>query len=177
MSIFFFDLVKKTKLVNPQKISPQPVRIEKCPFLQAKLAANHLVARGGVAVKADSPDVILLAGVDIQRESNGFLFFVKIERRIGKKVDVSGLAIKFFQIVKPLTKLAVTVKVARLEADNGFHQYLFHRGFYTHNFHTSHPVLRILLDLNTNEKPTYIPIGKRDGNSPGPQRLPEREGV
>ncbi len=84
-------------------------------FLQRELTANHLVARGGVAVKTDAPHVVLLACVDVQRETNGLLFFVKIERRIGKEIDVSGLTIEFLQIVKSLAKLAITVEVPGLK--------------------------------------------------------------
>ena len=87
-------------------------------------AADHLVARGGVAAEIDAPDEELLALVDIDSEIHLAVGLVGIEVGLGHGVDVAVGAVKLFQVLEALPQLFGGEDVARGHPEHRAHQHL-----------------------------------------------------
>ena len=107
-----FKLLEEAQLIQPLQAELPQALVVNLAFLQRDLAADDLVASGGIALELDSPHIKLLALVHVDIEEDQLLFFV--EGGVGNRseVDVSQLAIGFAQVLQTFGDLAAVEDIA-----------------------------------------------------------------
>src|SRR6266481_3296486 len=90
-----FDFVEVIELIEAQDAELPETLIEELALVDHQLAANDLVARGGVAAEVDAPDEILLLFVEPQGQVDDFIDVVNFGVRLGSEIDESIFAVDF----------------------------------------------------------------------------------
>src|SRR5882757_4398993 len=93
--LVFLYSVEVIELVQTEDTDFPGAFVEELALVEKKLAADDLVASGGVADKIDAPDIILLFFVKAQSDVNALGSIVDIKLRLGGEVDEAVLAIRF----------------------------------------------------------------------------------
>src|SRR6266853_1602257 len=90
-----FDFVEVIELIEAQDAELPETLIEELALVDHQLAADDLVARGGVAAEVDAADEILFLLVEPQRQVDDFIDVVNFGVRLGSEVDESIFAVNF----------------------------------------------------------------------------------
>ncbi len=94
------QLLEILQLVQAQQAELPQVAVVDLAFFQRQLAADDLVARGGVALELDAADVELLAFVQVDAQADGRLLVVGIGVRDRREVDVAQRGVRLAQRFK-----------------------------------------------------------------------------
>ena len=121
--VFRLDRLEITQLVQAQKAQFPVAVVEDLPLVQQQLAADHFVARRGVAGKFDAPDEKLLLLVEHERQVHDFLCVVHIEIRLGRKVDVAILAVQLGEAFQRFADSVGVENVAFLQRKGSCEQF------------------------------------------------------
>ena len=87
--------------------------VEHVAFVEQEFAADHFVARGGVAREIDAADEELLAFVGRQRQIDLVGVRNRLEIGLGDEIDVAELAVKLAHVLDALAQLVGGEDVVR----------------------------------------------------------------
>src|SRR5205823_4998117 len=118
-SLVGLDLVEIVELIEAEDTELPEALVEELAFIDHQLAANDLVARGGVAAEVDAADEILLLLVKLHGEVDDFLFFVDFGVRLGSEVDESVFAVNFAVGLEGLANFFGGEDVALFKRESG----------------------------------------------------------
>ncbi len=91
---FFLEDFEIAELVEAQDAQLPQVGIENIAFVDQQLAADHLVASGGVAGEIDAPDEELMALVEGQRQIDFVGIGDRLKGRLGHEIDIAELPVE-----------------------------------------------------------------------------------
>src|SRR5579862_8363477 len=94
------------------------MRVVDAPFLESQLAADHLVARRGIAHKLDAAHIELPSLVNVDLKEAKLLVVIPSGVRNGREVDVAELAVGLAQVVETLGNLLAAEDVAIFQREH-----------------------------------------------------------
>src|SRR5947208_1168779 len=168
-SIVGLDLVEIVELIEAEDTELPEALVEELAFIDHQLAANDLVARGGVAAEVDAADEILLLLVKLHGEVDDFLFFVDFGVRLGSEVDESVFAVNFAVGLESLANFFSGEDVALFERESGLEGIdLEGQGFVrvgTDDLQRAHAVAFSLFDRDGDVDGLAVPFSGDEGNA------------
>src|SRR6185437_16303055 len=97
--------IEVVQVIEPHDAQVPQLAVVNLAFLQRQFAADHIVARNGVALELNPGNVELFAFIDIDVEADRLVGIIEVRDRSSHEIDVSEGPVCFLEILQPFAEL------------------------------------------------------------------------
>src|SRR5205823_2527905 len=121
----FLQRFEVAELVQAENADVPEARVEHVAFVDKQLAADDLIAGGGVTAEIDAAHEELLAFIDRKRHIDGAVFRVRLKSGLADEIDESELAVKLAHVLNAFAQFGGGENVVLGHPEQGAHQGLW----------------------------------------------------